>query len=65
MACGQSGRPGLHAHEAVRVESPIERGNATTPGIRYTRSQTNNYNGVTVNSAFLFIVHFSAFTKQM
>lgn len=45
MACGQSGRPGLHAHEAVRVESPIERGNATTPGIRYTRSQTNNYNG--------------------
>lgn len=32
MANGQSGHPGLHAREAVRVESHIERGSATTPG---------------------------------
>ncbi len=32
MASGQSGRPGLHAHEAVRAASPIERDSATTPG---------------------------------
>lgn len=32
MVIGQSGRPGLSAHEAVRAESPIERGSATTPG---------------------------------
>lgn len=32
MASGQSGRPGPHAREAVRAESPIERGSATTPG---------------------------------
>ena len=32
MASGQSGHPGLPAHEAARAESPIERGSATTPG---------------------------------
>lgn len=32
MASGQSGRPGLAAREAVRVESRTERGSAATPG---------------------------------
>ena len=32
MASGQSGRPGLPAHEVARAESHIERGSATTPG---------------------------------
>lgn len=32
MASGQSGRPGLPAHEVARAESCTERGSATTPG---------------------------------
>lgn len=32
MVTGLSGHPGLHAREAVRVESRTERGSATTPG---------------------------------
>lgn len=39
MASGQTGRPGQHAQEAARVESPIGRGTATIPGFYYSFSK--------------------------
>lgn len=41
MVTGPNGRPGQRAHEAVKVESPIETGSAITPG----REMYNKRNG--------------------
>lgn len=39
MASGRTGRPGQHAQEAARVESPIGSGTATIPGFYYSFSK--------------------------
>lgn len=78
MATGPSGHPGLPAHGAVKVESPIETGSAITPGreiadnspqqivamMHVAKKGTENSKIVNISNSVIHFQHF-AFLKRI